>query len=129
MERWEQLVKYRDSVPFVQIISWNDYGESHYVGPINGAQPKSEAWTTGFDHQGWSISPHALRVDISFIDWLDLMHYYIQAYKTGGYPRITKDRAFLWGRLYPAQADAPDPIGKPTNYDWVSDHFLIKFLY
>lgn len=73
--------------------------------------------------------PHALRVDIFFIAWLDLMHYFIHAYKTGGYPRITKDRAFLWGRLYPVQADAPDPIGKPTNYDWVYDRFLIKFLY
>ena len=30
----------------------DDYGESHYIGPIEGAQPMSEAWVNGFDHQG-----------------------------------------------------------------------------
>jgi len=32
----------------------DDYGESHYIGPIEGAQPMSEAWVNGFDHQGIS---------------------------------------------------------------------------
>ena len=53
----------------MQIITWNgtcskewgasdidpalpDYGESHYIGPIAGAQPNSQAWVNGFDHQG-----------------------------------------------------------------------------
>lgn len=27
--RWEQLIENRDSLPFVEIASWNDYGESH----------------------------------------------------------------------------------------------------
>jgi len=31
-----------------------DYGESHYIGPIEGAQPNSQAWVNGFDHQGKS---------------------------------------------------------------------------
>jgi hypothetical protein len=30
----------------------DDYGESHYIGPIAGAQPMSEGWVNGFDHQG-----------------------------------------------------------------------------
>lgn len=55
-----------------------------------------------------------------FTGWLDLMHYYIIGFKTGVYPVITRDRIFLWGRLSPAQANTPDPIGKPTNYDIVS---------
>lgn len=42
----------RDNVDIVQIVTWNDYGESHYVGPIKGAQPNSEAWTSGMDHTG-----------------------------------------------------------------------------
>ena len=50
--RWEFLIKQRDSIDLAQIITWNDYGESHYVGPIEGAQPNSQAWTNGFDHQG-----------------------------------------------------------------------------
>ena len=30
----------------------DDYGESHYIGPVEGAQPMSEAWVNGFNHQG-----------------------------------------------------------------------------
>ena len=33
----------------------DDYGESHYIGPVEGAQPMSEAWVNGFDHQGTSL--------------------------------------------------------------------------
>ena len=50
--RWTLLITHRDSVDFVEVITWNDYGESHYIGPIEGAQPMSQGWTTGFDHTG-----------------------------------------------------------------------------
>jgi glucan endo-1,3-alpha-glucosidase len=50
--RWELLKQNRDSIDLAQIITWNDYGESHYIGPIEGAQPQSESWVNGFDHQG-----------------------------------------------------------------------------
>ena len=59
--------------------------------------------------------------------WLDLMQYYISAYKTGSYPAIGKDRIFLWGRLYPAGADAPDGVGRPDNWQWVC-YYCIIFL-
>ncbi|KAI0916454.1 hypothetical protein AcV5_002948 [Taiwanofungus camphoratus] len=51
-ERWELLVQNRTSVPFTEVVSWNDYGESHYIGPVEGIQPNSQAWVDGFDHQG-----------------------------------------------------------------------------
>ncbi|KAK7689672.1 hypothetical protein QCA50_007467 [Cerrena zonata] len=104
--RWEQLIQNRDQVAFAEVITWNDYSESHYVGAIDGVQPNSQSWTNGFDHQGW----------------LDLMSYYITAYKTGIYPTITKDRVFLWGRLYPAAADSPDPVPRPNNWQWTQDY-------
>lgn len=51
--RWEKLMSIRDSVDIVEIISWNDYGESHYVGPSNtGAAPAGTTWLDGFDHTG-----------------------------------------------------------------------------
>ncbi|KAH9945573.1 glycoside hydrolase family 71 protein [Amylocystis lapponica] len=105
-ERWEALIQNRTKVPFTEVISWNDYGESHYIGPIEGVQPMSQSWVNGFDHQGW----------------LDLMKYYIAAYKTGSYPAITKDRVFLWARRYPANATSPDTVPKPTNYQWTQDY-------
>ncbi|KAK7689418.1 hypothetical protein QCA50_007210 [Cerrena zonata] len=105
-QRWELLIQNRTQVPFAQVITWNDYGESHYVGPVEGVQPMSQAWVNGFDHQGW----------------LDLMKYYITAYKTGIYPAVTKDRVFTWARLYPAAANSTDPVGKPDNWQWTQDY-------
>ena len=39
----------------------DDYGESHYIGPIEGAQPMSEAWVNGFDHLGISLNTARFR--------------------------------------------------------------------
>jgi hypothetical protein len=50
--RWESLIDIRDKVDIVQVISWNDFGESHYIGPIEGDQPMSQAWVDGNDHTG-----------------------------------------------------------------------------
>lgn len=59
-----------------------------------------------------------------FIGWLDLVQYYITAFKYGVYPDIARDRVFLWARLYPANADAPDYIGKPQHWEFVRIAFL-----
>ena len=52
--RWQALVESRDKFDVIEIISWNDYGESSYVGPIEGAQPNSQAWVDGYSHTGMS---------------------------------------------------------------------------
>jgi glucan endo-1,3-alpha-glucosidase len=124
--RWEQLVANRNKIDLVEVISWNDYGESHYIGvrtfsflslrevdctdelldfqPIEGAQPNSEAWVNGFDH----------------LAWLDMTKYYADAYRTGTWPTITQDKLYLWARPHPASASAPsDPLGLPTGAGWV----------
>ena len=52
--------------------------------------------------------------------WLDLQQYYISAFKSGVYPIILRDRVFLWARLHPASADAPqDGIGRPLRWESV----------
>ncbi|GJE92329.1 glycoside hydrolase family 71 protein [Phanerochaete sordida] len=105
-QRWEALIAHRDAVDFVEVNTWNDYGESHYVGPIEGVQPASQAWVDGFDHTAW----------------LDLIAHYITAFKTGAPAPITRDRTFLWARLAPANANAPaDTVGRPANWQWTSD--------
>ena len=76
-ERWEHLIANRAHVDMVEVLTWStsyrmttsasrhrplnfrhldDYGESHYIGPIEGAQPMSEGWVDGFDHQGTPLS-------------------------------------------------------------------------
>jgi hypothetical protein len=32
-DRWRQILQFKQH--FVEIISWNDYGESHYIGPLS----------------------------------------------------------------------------------------------
>ncbi|KAH7890334.1 glycoside hydrolase family 71 protein [Phlebopus sp. FC_14] len=104
--RWELLVKNRDKITLTQIVTWNDFGESSYVGPVEGVQPQSQAWTNGYDnHQ----------------NWLDLMSYFIEAFKTGAYPVIMEDRLFMWAKLFPTAAMTPDPVGRPENAEYLSD--------
>jgi glucan endo-1,3-alpha-glucosidase len=98
-------VNERDNIALAEIVTWNDYGESHYLGPIEGAQPNSQAWVDGLNHTGW----------------LDMTSYYATAFKTGAYPAITQDKLYMWARTHPAQANAPDPVGKPSNFALTQD--------
>jgi len=81
-----------------------DYGESHYIGPIRGAQPNSESWVNGFPHEAW----------------LHLNSYYCCAFKTGTYPTIAKDTIFMWARPHPRDAQASeDAVPKPRHWTLV----------
>ena len=106
--RWQQILDLKPQ--FVEIITWNDYGESHYVGPIAGSLPAgSEAWVTGFDHAAW----------------MDLASYYIQAYKTGSLPEITADKVYYWYRTHSKNVTRSDPVGRPKNADWADDDIVV----
>ncbi|KAJ7713164.1 glycoside hydrolase family 71 protein [Mycena metata] len=106
-QRWELLIANRDRIAMVQGMTWNDWGESHYLGPLiqDEKEPESQAWVDGFDHTGW----------------LDLFAYYAHAFKTGDYPAIGRDRIFLWSRLYPSNVNANDSLGRPANWQWTRD--------
>ena len=105
-KRWETIFDNRDEIDIVQIITWNDYGESHYIGPIEGDQPNSQAWVDGFDHTAW----------------LDMTTYYANAFKTGSYPEINQDKIYLWSRPHPRDATASsDSVGKPDSYQLMED--------
>ena len=93
-----------------------DYGESSYVGPIQGDQPNSQAWVDGFDHTAL----------------LAINKYYSTAFKTGSYPPITENVIYLSARPHSGTATASaDPIGRPTGgqngdpngYLWTPDEF------
>ncbi|KIL63226.1 glycoside hydrolase family 71 protein [Amanita muscaria Koide BX008] len=109
-KRWQTLIANRTQFDFVQLLTWNDYGESHYVGPIEGAQPNSQAWVNGFDHTGW----------------LSMACYYATAFKTGTYPPITSDQIYMWSRPHAAKATASnDPVARPTNADLTQDRVWV----
>ncbi|KAJ3936742.1 MAG: glycoside hydrolase [Lentinula lateritia] len=106
VRRWEQLVAMRDRVDIIQIISWNDYGESHYIGPIKGTQPKSQGWVDGYPHDAF----------------LKMTAYFGRAFKEGRYPAINEDRIFAWARPHPKSAIASDDrVPRPENWDLTDD--------
>ncbi|KAJ5224090.1 hypothetical protein N7468_008632 [Penicillium chermesinum] len=67
-ERWVEVF-YIDP-EWVEIISWNDYGESHYIGPLNekgfqlfDADKGSYNYARGMPHDGWRLQlPFAIDV-------------------------------------------------------------------
>ncbi|EEP78960.1 conserved hypothetical protein [Uncinocarpus reesii 1704] len=52
-DRWEQVIELQPT--FVQIITWNDFGESHYISPIheNGIPHGAEWYVRDNPHDGW----------------------------------------------------------------------------
>ncbi|KAH9927687.1 glycoside hydrolase family 71 protein [Fomitopsis serialis] len=104
--RWETLIANRDQVDVVEVVTWNDYSESHYIGPIEGSQPNSQAWTNGMPHLGW----------------LAMTNYYATAFRNGSYQSITEDQIYMWARPHPKNANASDDsVGKPTSYQLTED--------
>jgi glucan endo-1,3-alpha-glucosidase len=126
VRRWEYLLAHRSAIDIVQVISWNgkvffakgfqgsiiidivqDYGESHYLAPVRGAQPNSQAWVDGFPHT----------------PWLALNAYFARAFKEGHMPPIERDKIFLWARPHPKGATAPDHVPRPRDWELVSPPF------
>ncbi|KZV70181.1 glycoside hydrolase family 71 protein [Peniophora sp. CONT] len=104
--RLSTLVSNRDSIDMIQLLTWNDYGESSYLGRISGAQPNSQAWVDGFDHT----------------PWLSLTAYYVEAFKTGSYPTVQNDTVWMWSRPHTKDAEASsDGVGKPDNSELLGD--------
>jgi glucan endo-1,3-alpha-glucosidase len=129
VRRWEYLLACRNAIDIVQVISWNggfsvikspgfhnnrsllqDYGESHYIAPVHGAQPNSQPWVDGFPHT----------------PWLALNAYFARAFKEGCMPPIVRDKIFVWARPHPKTATAPDHVPRPRDWELVSLRFLYK---
>lgn len=75
--RWTQAVN-TVKPDIIEIATWNDYGESHYIGDINPNVYIGDAsnYVNGFDHSPWRV----------------LAKYYISYYKNGTPPAITVSR-------------------------------------
>ncbi|CCD56471.1 glycoside hydrolase family 71 protein [Botrytis cinerea T4] len=81
---------------FVEIISWNDYGESHHIGPLR------DNAMAAFDI-GEAPFNYALQHD----GWRDILPFAIDMYKNN-VSTITKEGVVVWHRLSPAADCSPD---------------------
>ncbi|KAF3935590.1 hypothetical protein ABW19_dt0203796 [Dactylella cylindrospora] len=113
-ERWKQVLQLKPAL--VEIITWNDYGESHYIGPWepNHKDDGSAQWAEGMPHDGWRIITKA----------------YIDAYKAGAStPSVSQDSLVYWYRPHPKGATCTsDTLGRPNGADMLYDNVYVTTL-
>ncbi|WVF68989.1 hypothetical protein IAT40_003763 [Kwoniella sp. CBS 6097] len=114
-DRWDQMLELGDQVDFIEIVTWNDYGESHNVKDWGGnhTDDGSSKWSKGLDH----------------LPMLDLSLPYIKAWKAGRKsPIVEKDQVIYWYRphLKSASCDGTDNFGsKPTGWEMTEDTVFV----
>lgn len=122
-DRWRQVLEIRPD--FVQIVSWNDFGESHYVGPIfepgipQSANADARSYVEGYPHEAW----------------LETLPFHIAAYKHAMHPdkpapvvRKGEDRVVFWYRTARASKGATRATGNHSasliNTGAYQQHYL-----
>jgi len=75
----------------MQIITWNDYGESHYIGPLKDTG--YEAFTRGQSPYNYALGKHHNA-------WRTFLPYLIDLAKTNT-TIITRENFVAWHRPYP----------------------------
>ncbi|KAJ7864559.1 glycoside hydrolase [Mycena leptocephala] len=116
IDRWNEILNLQPQL--VELITWNDFGESHYIGPLHPERPSVYApsgdsdgaiqWAAGFPHDAWRkiITP------------------YIAAYKNGGPVTISaaQENIVYWYRPHPKGLSCSDPfVGPPTGQSFPAD--------
>ncbi|KAJ6563942.1 glycoside hydrolase [Mycena capillaripes] len=114
IDRWNEILNLQPQL--VELITWNDFGESHYIGPLHPERPSVYApsgdadgaiqWAAGFPHDAWRkiITP------------------YIAAYKNGGPVTISPKNIVYWYRPHPKGLSCSDPfLGPPTGQSFPAD--------
>ncbi|KAL6229448.1 glycosyl hydrolase family 71-domain-containing protein [Aspergillus navahoensis] len=91
-DRWQEIWYLKP--PFVEIISWNDYGESHYIGPLR--DHAMEAFDIG-------RAPYNYVTDMPHDGWRLFLPFLIDIYKYGT-ATIHKEGLTVWHRPQPAAA-------------------------
>ncbi|KAJ5172019.1 alpha-1-3-glucanase/mutanase [Penicillium capsulatum] len=111
--RWRQILALKPR--FVEIITWNDYGESHYIGPLSSPHTDDGA-----------SKPHT--------GWLEMSKPFIAAYKAGASdpkPYITTEKLVYWYRPTPrdVKCDATDTtMGRPNGWETMEDQVFVVAL-
>ncbi|KAK1226629.1 hypothetical protein PQX77_010387 [Marasmius sp. AFHP31] len=128
--RWLDILTLQPT--FVEIVTWNDYGESHYIGPLSAKHTDDGAskWVNDMPHTGWS----------------DLSKPFIAAYKAGStsvQPFITDEKIIYWYRITPKSlnCDSTDTTmgpgnnstgdffnGRPNGFDTMADNIFVVSL-
>ncbi|HEY3333247.1 MAG TPA: glycoside hydrolase family 71 protein [Capsulimonadaceae bacterium] len=104
---------------WVEIVTWNDFMESTYVGPID--TPEVVAPALKFDFR----QPH--------VAYLDCSRYYIDWFKNGAPPKIKTDSIYYFYQLHPKAlkaviANDPTQLGRPSGADKLEDKVYVTLM-
>ncbi|KAL4902174.1 glycoside hydrolase, partial [Aspergillus multicolor] len=90
-DRWEQVLQLDPE--YVEILTWNDYGESHYIGPV-----RSNA--TGVVKEG---APFDYVADMPHDGWRSTLPFLIKQFKERkGKAEVEDENLSVWYRLSPS---------------------------
>ncbi|KAJ5907801.1 carbohydrate-binding module family 24 protein [Penicillium taxi] len=104
-DRWQQV--FWLAPEFVEIISWNDYGESHYIGPIYDVLADlADTTYVAFD-EDYGDAPYNYVAKYDHSGWRALLPFLIDTYKNN-YTTITEEGLTAWYRLNAAGACSSD---------------------
>ena len=97
-QRFNQLVTGAINPDIIEVLTWNDFGESHYLRPLPSTVESApdyiiysdgmQNYVQNFNHNPWRI----------------MAKYYIAWWKNGSKPAITQDQVVYWYRVHPAAA-------------------------
>lgn len=96
-QQWEGAI--RDQATWVEMVTWNDWGEASYVAPF-GPSSETKFWN---NHWGPMLA-HAA--------FLDTSRYFIAWYKNSTPPKITEGALYYFYRLHPKSAARPQETGQ-----------------
>ncbi|KAF4227426.1 hypothetical protein CNMCM6805_003038 [Aspergillus fumigatiaffinis] len=91
-DRWQEVLSVRPE--FVEIISWNDYGESHYIGPLH--EGGYELFRTG-------KAPFNYAENMPHDGWRTLLPFIISTYKNG-HAEVKQELLVAWYCITPGSA-------------------------
>jgi len=129
-DRWQEILELQPR--FIEIVTWNDYGESHYIGRLDSphGDDGNSKWVYGFPHNGW----------------LDMAVPFMAAYREGASdvaPYIKEDKVVYWFRptLKDLDCDATDTTmqdadnstgnyfkGRPNGWETAQDKVYVVTL-
>ncbi|KAF8144305.1 glycoside hydrolase family 71 protein, partial [Mycena galopus ATCC 62051] len=116
--RWDEVLQLQPQ--FVEILTWNDFSESHYIGPLHGnnsplyagGSTGASQWVNGMPHDAWR----------------DVAQIYISAFKSGASTPTTDELVYYY-RPTPKGVTCSDPVPQPTGYQYDDDFvFVIALL-
>jgi len=122
IDHWQQLIEIGPD--FIEIVTWNDYPEASYIGPITAQWGISDKCNgNGPIMYDRSNFPHDA--------YADLGHYFIDAYKQGSYPAVTQDKVYAFYRLFSKNQQCNDPtnLGPVQNGQSMDDNIYIVTLF